>query len=245
MQMAPKESAFRVFCPAKVRLSILIAAVACSGQDLPTETGPEAAGYKNNSSVSAPVDTALRYIVRLKDRPGNVADRASEIVRPLGGNVSRVFERVFQGFVAQGLTPAAADRLARNPLVEYVELDAISYPTDVQTLTLPEQWGLDRIDQHPTPLDNQYAYTYTAAGVHIYIMDSGIRGDHIEFAGRMGNGVCTVSLPWWMPPCFSTSDDLGHGTSVASEAAGTLAGVAKGATIHSVRIDDGTAGAAN
>ncbi len=76
--------------------------------------------------------------------------------------------------------------------------------------------------------------------MHIYIVDSGVRGGHIEFTGRMGNGTCKVRFSGG---CSPTIDQLGHGTSVASQAAGTTVGVAKQATIHPVRIDDGDDGA--
>src|SRR5262245_48683530 len=49
----------------------------------------------------------------------------------------------------------------------------------------PQDWALDRIDQRNGPLNNAYSYTTTGAGVHIYLVDSGIRLDHAEFAGRL------------------------------------------------------------
>ena len=198
---------------------------------------PAAAG-----SVSQTVsqDTVKRYIVRLKEAPGGVAATASALTQPYGGKLAHIFEHVFQGFVVQGISSDAAAALASSPLVDYVEQEGFSYPTDVQSLVYGSQWGLDWIDQRTPPVDWQYSYTYSGAGVHIYIVDSGVRGGHVEFTGRMGNGACKLSFS---SGCSPTIDQNGHGTAVASQAAGTTAGVAKQATIHPVRIDDAGGGA--
>lgn len=216
---------------------------ACSTDHLPSAPSDSPlAGHPITRAqhVAAPQDTIKRYIVRLQDSNGDVATIAAALVNPHGGKLSHVFNHVFDGFVVEKITAAAAKAIAGSPLVQYVEEEGFSYPTDVQTLPNSSQWGLDWIDQRSAPLDAQYGYTFSGAGVHIYIVDSGVRGGHIEFTGRIGNGTCQVSYTFG---CSQTIDPLGHGTSVASQAAGTTAGVAKQATIHPVRIDDGDAGA--
>jgi len=49
-------------------------------------------------------------------------------------------------------------------------------------------WGLDRIDQQDLPYNNLFAPAGDGAGVHVYIIDTGINSAHTEFAGRIGNG---------------------------------------------------------
>src|SRR3989475_5668076 len=50
-----------------------------------------------------------------------------------------------------------------------------------------DPWGLDRIDQGALPLSGTYTYTSTGAGVHAYIIDTGIWTLHPEFGGRANN----------------------------------------------------------
>src|SRR5437764_4468371 len=55
-----------------------------------------------------------------------------------------------------------------------------------------DPWGLDRIDQGALPLSRTYSYTSTGAGVHAYIIDTGIWTLHPEFGGRADD----VLTPW-------------------------------------------------
>ena len=102
----------------------------------------------------------------------------------------------------------------------------------LETQTNPPSWGLDRIDQKKLPLNNAYQYNFTGAGVHIYIVDTGIRLQHQEFAGRIGNGRDTIDND------DDPSDCDGHGTHCAGTALGATVGVAKGAIVHGVRVLD-------
>ena len=48
--------------------------------------------------------------------------------------------------------------------------------------------GLDRVDQHPTTGDNSYSWNADGAGVHAYILDSGINTSLADFGGRASVG---------------------------------------------------------
>jgi subtilisin family serine protease len=92
-------------------------------------------------------------------------------------------------------------------------------------------WGLDRIDQRTLPLNGRYDYgESTGAGVRVYIVDTGVRGTHNEFAGRIVPGYSPFDATQGLEDCN------GHGTHVAGTAAGTTYGVAKAATIVPVRV---------
>ncbi len=98
--------------------------------------------------------------------------------------------------------------------------------------TVGTPWNLDRIDQRErTPADG-YTYDGDGTGVHVYVLDSGIRATHEEFQGRIGEG-------WDFVDDDADPDDLGpiaHGTGVASIIGGTDLGVAKDVTLHAVRV---------
>jgi hypothetical protein len=123
--------------------------------------------------------------------------------------------------------------LRRNPNIEYIETDRFYYPTGVQTCA---PWNLDRIDQQLLPLDGIYAYGATGQGVDVYVLDTGIQPDYPGLAGRIGPGVRVANIT--KPEDTKDWGDCnGHGTIIAAMVGGDTLGVAKGATLHSVRID--------
>lgn len=162
------------------------------------------------------------------------------MVREVGGLRFYVYETALKGFAVANLPAGAVETLRRHPRVLVVEEDALIRPLDIaQDVSAPADtglYGLDRIDQRSRTLDDSYTYFADGTGVHIYIVDSGVRGGHQEFAGRIGNGAAFIKWSWNPNPYI---DQLGHGTAVAGASAGSTVGVAKGATIHSVRINDG------
>jgi len=96
-------------------------------------------------------------------------------------------------------------------------------------------WNLFRIGANKT--------TSKGAGVHVYVTDTGIRADHVEFGGR--------AIPWLdmfndthteTRFCDNSTDDdcagdvYGHGTHCAGTIAGQTYGVAPQAMVYSVKV---------
>jgi subtilisin family serine protease len=155
-----------------------------------------------------------------------VATVAQELSRDHGGTVGGVYQYALKGFSVR-LTGDEAQALADDPRVDYVEADQVFHTMATQT---PATWGLDRVDQRDLPLNNTYTYNQTGQGVNAYIIDTGIRASHQEFAGRIGNGFTAVN------DGNGTNDCNGHGTHVAGTTGGTTYGLAKQVTLHAVRV---------
>ncbi|KAI9139479.1 peptidase S8/S53 domain-containing protein [Paraphysoderma sedebokerense] len=102
----------------------------------------------------------------------------------------------------------------------------------LDTQSSPKSWGLDRIDQRNLPLDNEYLYPKEAGeGVNVYIIDTGIRLDHVEYKGRAVWGATVM-------PNQPDEDNNGHGTFVAGVVGGQNFGVAKKVRMIAVKALD-------
>jgi subtilisin family serine protease len=170
-------------------------------------------------------DTARSAAAAPSSRP-LVATVAQELSRAHDGAVTSVYQYALKGFAAE-LTADQAAALTNDPRVAYVEPDQVFHTLATQS---PATWGLDRVDQRDLPLNNTYTYNQTGQGVQAYIIDTGIRASHQEFAGRIGNGFTSVN------DGNGTNDCHGHGTHVAGTVGGTTYGLAKQVTLHAVRV---------
>jgi len=114
-------------------------------------------------------------------------------------------------------------------------------------------WGLGRVQararaQAPRldghPLDG-------GKGVHVYVLDTGINTGHRDFGGRAVPTLDVTVRGQALKVCAATDstcamDRQGHGTHCAGSVGGNTFGIAKGSTLHAVKVlgDDGSGSSA-
>jgi subtilisin family serine protease len=175
----------------------------------------------------------------------SISRTLEDALRDRGRKVFASYRQTFVGFSAQ-LTDAEARALNKIRGIqavqdEYMDLHLASdaRTPQAQVSRAPVPPGIGRIDQR-MGIDAAFSAGTTGAGVHVYVIDSGIWPFHDQFRNGTGtrvryqighgNGFSAV------PGCPTTGDYLGHGTHVAGTIGGNTVGVAPEVTLHPVRV---------
>lgn len=200
---------------------------ACQSSDTPISAPEITADRSVTPNVPDKARIPGSYIVVLRDDARDVSGLARRLAAAHGGRVGFVYERALKGFSITVGAEAAAQAIARNPNVAYVEPDQVVTASATQSSAT---WGLDRVDQRSLPLSGNFSYTVTAGNVWVYILDTGIRVAHVEFGRRASLGFNAYATS------AKNGDCNGHGTHVAGTVGGATYGIAKAVNLVAVRV---------
>lgn len=203
--------------------SVLLVAACSRGSK---GTDPVPAPTRSAKLIRAAEPVPGSYVVAMNDGLG--AADATALAARHGATVIRYLPAPLN-LATLTLPPEKAIALAEDAAVKYAEEDSVIRVAAVE-------WNLDRIDQRPTAGDGVFSHATTGAGVHVYVLDTGVTATHPELNGRADEVAAFASQG------SADADCNGHGTHVAGIAAGLTVGVAPGATVHAVRVAgcDGT-----
>ncbi|KAG9079588.1 serine protease, partial [Ceratobasidium sp. UAMH 11750] len=150
--------------------------------------------------------------------------------------LTHVYDTVLKGYAGK-FSNRTLDMIRALPDVDYIERDQVIHASTETVSASDTQssapWGLARIS-HINRLGfstfNKYVHDSKGGeGVDVYVIDTGINTEHVEFGGRASWGVT-------FPEDDTNEDRNGHGTHCAGTVASAKYGVAKSARVIAVKV---------
>jgi hypothetical protein len=190
-----------------------------------------------------------QYIAVFEPHVPNAPQAAEALGRQFGIEVRHVYQHSIRGFAFAG-PEQAAQGLARNPLIAYVEPDGIAHTMEV---TIPSGVSRSGIDH---ALLEQISPNRRNVDARIAILDTGLDSDHPDLnVDPNGIRFYQVTVTTGQGKNRQTTHEIrsdnqwhdvnGHGTHVGGTAAanGQIVGVAPGALLTAVKVlsDQGSA----
>jgi len=169
-----------------------------------------------------------------KDKTTGVANRCNNQANANGGSLISVYKKVFkEGGCAIKLNRSQVAKMKLDVAIESVEEDQLVHASgcniqaDGSCSVSAPTWGLNRIDQCSLPLSTSSAFQkMPAKDVRVFILDTGVNGNHQEFTGMIGPDDGTCHWTNYPEEGSALNDGQGHGTHVAGIVAGETYGVA-------------------
>ncbi|XP_012662656.1 proprotein convertase subtilisin/kexin type 9 [Otolemur garnettii] len=206
-----------------------------SEEDGPADAAPHTATATFHRCAKDTWRLPGTYVVVLKEethhsQPERTARRlqAQAARRGYLTKVLHIFHDLFPGFLVK-MSSDLLDLALRLPQVEYIEEDSFVFAQSVP-------WNLERIIPARYQAD-EYQPPNGGSLVEVYLLDTSIQSGHREIEGRV-----TVTDFGSVPEEDGTrfhrqaSKCDSHGTHLAGVLSGRDAGVAKGTSLHSLRV---------
>lgn len=182
-----------------------------------------------------------------------------QLIKDLGGDPEQIVTRydntAFKGFAAH-MSKHCANKLgaythdrkgikAFEPMMNFTAAKAVT--------STRATWGLERVSTDGKVERDigqgigSRTYSYTSddsagEGVDVYVIDTGVNINHVEFGGRARMGFVA---DFANPADRNPQDENGHGTHCAGTVAGKTLGVAPKANIIGVKVLGGSGGGSN
>ncbi|WP_162830084.1 S8 family serine peptidase [Amycolatopsis palatopharyngis] len=196
-------------------------------------TGPAIAAAPEGDVVQTAEHVDGSYIVVLKEgmqataNASAIEQASASLAARYGGSLNDTYTATIHGFSVRGLSEQDAGRLAADPSVRTVYEDGIT--RGIGSQQNPPSYGMDRVDQRSSSLDQTYNYSNSASDVTAYVIDTGIAPSNPEWEGRASYGYDFIDDDREAQDCH------GHGSHTAGTIGSKSYGLAKQVDIVAVR----------